>query len=95
MALWDTHQLIGLSLGRPTYQGTALRLDFVEASPLDLGDRPAIIEFVLLGYDIYARLINAKQIRIMNPINKRVLAYYKKFGYDYVSRGDYLFRSIF
>lgn len=94
MALWESRQLIGLSLGRPTYQGTALRLDFVEASPIDLGDRPAIIEFVLLGYDIYARLLNAKQIRIMNPINKSVRAYYEKFGYSYVSRGDYLFRSI-
>jgi len=94
MAIWETNKLIGLSLGRPTYQGTALRLDFVEASPLDLGDRPAIIEYVLLGYDIYARLINAKQIRIMNPINKTVLAYYEKFGYEYVSRSNYLFRSI-
>ncbi len=95
MAVWETNKLIGLSLGRPTYYGTALRLDFVEASPPDLGDRPAIIEFVLLGYDIYAKLINAKQIRIMNPINKTVLSYYEKFGYEYVAKGDYLFRSIF
>lgn len=94
MALWESRQLIGLSLGRPTYQGTALRLDFVEASPLDLGARPAIIEFVLLGYEVYARLLNAKQIRIMNPINQTVREYYEKFGYTYVDRGDYLFRSI-
>lgn len=94
MALWDTRQLIGLSLGRPTYQGTALRLDFVEASPIDLGERPAIIELVLLGYEIYARLLNAKQIRIMNPINNTIRSYYEKFGYNYTSHGDYLFRSI-
>lgn len=94
MALWESRQLIGLSLGRPTYQGTALRLDFVEASPLDLGARPAIIEFILLGYEVYARLLNAKQIRIMNPINQTVREYYEKFGYTYVDRGDYLFRSI-
>lgn len=94
MALWDSRQLIGLSLGRPTYQGSALRLDFVEASPEDLGERPAIIEFVLLGYDIYARLVNAKQIRIMNPINKVVRSYYEQFGYNYVNRGNYLFRSV-
>ena len=95
LAVWNVNMLIGLSIGRPTYHGSALRLDFVEASPVDLGERPAIIEYVLLGYDIYARLINAKQVRIMHPTNKDVLAYYEKFGYEYVSRGDYLFRSIF
>ncbi len=94
MAVWNCGNLIGLSLGRPTYQGTALRLDFVEAAPTGLGERPSIIEYVLLGYDIYARLINAKQVRIMNPINKAVLSYYERFGYEYVARGDYLFRRI-
>ena len=29
MALWESRKLIGLSMGRPTYQGTALRLDVV------------------------------------------------------------------
>jgi hypothetical protein len=92
MALWDTNQLIGLSLGRPTYNGTALRLDFVEASPLDLGQRPSIVEFVLLGYEVYARLMNAQEVRIMSPVNNKVRSYYQRFGY--MSHGDYLVRSI-
>src|SRR5690606_28546018 len=91
VALGESRQLIGLSLGRPTSEAMPVALDFVEAAPLDLGDRPAIIEFVFLGYDIYARLSNAKEIRIMNPINKTVRAYYEEFGYSYISRGDYLF----
>jgi hypothetical protein len=94
MALWESSKLVGLSMGRPTYQGTALRLDVVEASPLDLGDRPAIFEAVLLGYGIYARLINAKQIRIMNPVNERVKSYYERYNYKYVANGDYLFKEI-
>jgi len=94
MALWESEKLIGLSMGRPTYQGTALRLDVVEASPTDLGDRPAIFDSVLLGYGIYARLINAKQIRIMNPVNEQVKSYYEKYSYKYVSKGDYLFKEI-
>lgn len=93
--IWEKQRLIGLSLGRPTYAASALRLDFVEASPLDLGERPSIIEYILLGYDIYARMLNAKQIRIMNPINKTILAYYEKFGYEYYAKGDFLYRSIF
>lgn len=94
MALWESSRLIGLSMGRPTYQGSALRLDYVEASPIDLGERPAIMEAVLLGYAIYARLINAKSIRIMHPVNERVRSYYEKQKYEYVAKGDYLFKEI-
>lgn len=94
MALWETNNLIGLSMGRPTYRGTALRLDVVEASPLDIGERPSIFDSVLVAYGIYARLINAKQIRIMHPVNKQVISYYEKFSYRYVADGDYLYREI-
>ena len=94
MALWDSEKLIGLSMGRPTYQGTALRLDVVEASPSDLGERPNIFEAVLLGYGIYARLINAKQIRIMNPVSDKVREYYERYNYKYIAGGDYLFKEV-
>jgi len=94
VALWQTNNLIGLSMGRPTYQGTALRLDVVEASPIELGDRPSIFDSVLVAYGIYARLINAKQIRIMHPVNKEVISYYEKFSYRYVPNGDYFYREI-
>jgi len=94
MAIWDSKKLIGLSMGRPTYRGTSLRLDVVEASPSDLGDRPSIFETVLLGYGIYARLINAKQIRIMHPVNEKVKSYYEKYNYKYVASGDYLYKEI-
>ena len=95
VAVWEARKLIALSLGRPTYQGTALRLDFVEALPKDLSERPAVIEYVLLGYDIYARLINAKHIRIMNPVNSAVLSYYEKFGYEYCVEDDYLYKGVY
>jgi hypothetical protein len=94
MALWESSKLIGLSMGRPTYQGTALRLDVVEAAPSDLGERPKIFEAVLIGYGVYARMINAKQIRIMNPVNEQVKSYYEKYRYKYVASGDYLVREI-
>jgi hypothetical protein len=94
MAIWHCNNLIGLSMGRPTYYGTALRLDVVEAAPADMVSRPGIMEYILLGYSIYARLINAREVRIMNPVNSQVLDYYKSFGYTYVEHGDYLFRSL-
>jgi len=95
IALWLSNQLIGLSMGKPTYGGSGLRLDLVEAAPTDIVDRPGIFEMVILAYGVYARLINAKQIRIMHPINEQVKNYYQSFGYTYVAKGDYLYRDIF
>lgn len=94
LAIWHEGKLVSLSMGRPTYTGGSLRLDFVEASPRDLGDRPSVFDEVLVAYGIYARMLNAKQIRIMHPINEHVRTYYESFGYKYVSGDDYLFREV-
>lgn len=94
VALWQNSGLITLSMGRPTYNGSALRLDFVEARPRDLGERQSVFDEVLVAYGIYARLVNARQIRIMHPINNEVKAYYSSFGYTYVAKHDYLFRDV-
>lgn len=94
-AIWFRDKLINISMGRPTYNGSSLRLDFVEASPKDLGERPSVFNEVLVAYGIYARMINAKQIRIMNPINTEVKEYYESFGYTYVANKDYLFREVY
>ena len=94
MALWQNDKLISLSLGRPTYAGTALRLDLVEASPKELGERVGAMPFVLLGLEAYANLIEARQIRIMNPINETVKNYYAGFGYTYTAKGDYLYQEL-
>jgi hypothetical protein len=94
MALWQNDKLISLSLGRPTYAGTALRLDLVEASPKELGDRVNVITFVLASLEIYARVLEARQIRIMHPINETVRDYYASFGYTYTPKGDYLYQEL-
>lgn len=94
IALWKTTRLIGISMGRPTYNGSSLRLDIVEASPRELGDRPKVIPLVLASYAIYAHLINASEIRIMNPINTEVKNYYESFGYKYLNRNDYLYMKL-
>lgn len=94
VALWQSSDLITLSMGRPTYNGTALRLDFIEARPKDLGSRPPVFGEVLVAYGIYARLLNAKQIRIMHPIGNDVKSYYSSFGYKCVPKKDYLYRDV-
>ncbi len=62
--------------------------------PRDLGERSATFGTVIFAYEIYARMINANNIRIMNPANETVKVMYEKFGYKYVAKGDYLIREL-
>lgn len=94
VALWKDGTLVGLSLGRPTYNGEKLRLDFVEAMPAALGPRTPIFGSIDAAYEIYAQLLNARQIRIMKPINPIVRDYYRKFGYEYLPSKNYLYRDL-
>lgn len=90
MALWQGHNLISLSLGRPTYNGTKLRLDFIEGNP-EKPDGVKVFEYTFLAMVGYAQMLGADELRVMNPINKDVKRYYESFGLSYVAKGDYLF----
>jgi hypothetical protein len=94
IALWHHRELACLSIGRPTYNASGLRLDVVEASPRDLRDRPKVFDKIILAYEIYARMLNANHIRIMNPVTDKVKAFYESFGYAYVQKGDYLTKDV-
>lgn len=94
VAVWDAVSLIAVSLGRPTYAGQHMRLDITEARPRSLGARGPILPDVLLAYTVYAQLLDARSIRIMNPINDDVRAYYERSGYQYVAKHDYLFMEL-
>ncbi|OZG72939.1 hypothetical protein BTA51_13340 [Hahella sp. CCB-MM4] len=91
-AVWYKEKLNGLSLGRPTYNGGSLRLDFVEASPLNR--EIAIFDIIVVAMRTYADMLGAKELRIMHPINDRVKDYYASHGFTYVKSDNYLFRRI-
>jgi hypothetical protein len=92
LALWHNSQLASLSLGRPTYNATGLRLDFIEKNPehTDL----KVFQITLAAMNVYADALGAKELRIMNPINDEVKKYYESFGLIYVPKGDYLVTRI-
>jgi hypothetical protein len=83
LAIWYNRALCGLSLGRPSFRGTRVRLDFVERVP---GENPLagrVVPVALTAYEIYARLIGASQVRIMDPL-RGLVDYYSSFNYVYV-----------
>lgn len=93
MALWSDATLLSLTLGRPTYNGHRLRLDFIESAP----DKPRSIrafQLSLLAITTYAHALGADELRVMKPINNEVRKYYEKYGLVYVARGDYCYAKI-
>lgn len=93
MALWHNGKLASLTLGRPTYTGARMRLDFIEASPVKPQDLK-VFEISLFAIAIYAQALGAHELRVMNPVNDYVRNYYARFGLIYVPSGDYLYATL-
>lgn len=93
LAVWHKNSLISLTLGRPTYNGTALRLDFIEANPDNPGDI-RVFPVVLFAMMVYAEALGAAELRVMKPINEEVKKYYESVGLIYVEKGDYLYMRL-
>jgi len=89
LAIWHKNSLASLTLGRPTYAGTALRLDFIEANPENPEDIK-VFPVALFAMMIYAEALGATSLRVMKPINEEVMKYYESVGLVYVPNGDYL-----
>ncbi len=93
MALWYNNKLASLTLGRPTYNGQRMRLDFIEACPNKPSDLK-VFEISLFAMGIYAEMLGANELRVMKPINSQVRDYYARFGLTYVAAGDYLYATL-
>lgn len=86
LAIWFAKaQLCGLSIGKPTYSGSKLRLDFIEGAPGKHPLKGKVVELTIAAAEAYADSIGAEQIRIMRPVNAEVIRYYEKHGFTYFS----------
>lgn len=78
-------------MGRPTYQSSGLRLDYIEKSPE--ASEPHL-DLTYLALYAYAALLGATHVKIMNPINSDVLDYYESKGFCYDERSNGCIRRI-
>ncbi|HEX5794035.1 MAG TPA: hypothetical protein VFY01_12215 [Rheinheimera sp.] len=86
LAIWFAKvQLCGLSIGKPTYSGSKLRLDFIEGAPGKHPLKGKVVELTIAAAEAYADSIGAEQIRIMRPVSAEVVRYYEKHGFTYFS----------
>ncbi len=90
-AAWKNGKLVGLSLGRPTYASTGLRLDFIEKAPeSDI----QLLDATYIALRAYATAIGANHIKIMHPVNEAVRDYYVSKGFAYDRKNDCCTRMI-
>lgn len=84
LAIWKSDILCGLSIGRPSYNGSRLRIDFVERAPDNCPLRGQVMQINLLAAEAYALGLGADELRIMHPSNQELVNYYSRYGYKYV-----------
>ncbi|MFC1750598.1 hypothetical protein ACFL2V_17530 [Pseudomonadota bacterium] len=76
LSIWNGHKLCSLTLGRPTYKGTSIRLDFLERLPVNCPLAGDVFGISLVAYETYGRLIGAEFIRLIEPMNDKLIQYY-------------------
>lgn len=87
LATWYGNQLASLSLGRPSYMGGHLRLDFIEALPENNPLKGRVVPIVISVAELYGTIIGASQLRIIDPTDVNLIKYYSSFGYMYIKEG--------
>lgn len=99
LAVWYNNTVCGLSLGRPSYNGTRVRLDFIERVSGVNALKGRVTPIAVTAYEVYARLINASQVRIINPA-QALITYYSSLNYVFVKGSntsenpDYLYKTL-
>ncbi|ARU55606.1 hypothetical protein OLMES_1531 [Oleiphilus messinensis] len=83
LATWYGNTLAGLSLGRPSYAGTRLRLEFIESRPSSSPLKGRIVPITISVAELYANIIGADELRIIDPVDQKLVEYYTSFGYRY------------
>lgn len=96
LSIWhkDFH-LCSASIGRPTWGGGKLRLDYLESAPQGTPLDGLITDITIAVSAAYARTIGATQLRIMNPINDKVRSHYlSKPSFAYDKKGNFCYRDL-
>lgn len=95
LAIWHRHELCGLSLGRPSYSGNILSLEFVEGAPENNPLKGRIAALVVKAAQEYADVIGATRLKFANPVNERVRSIYTEtLGFNYEANGNFCWRDL-
>ena len=84
LAVWYENQLCSLAIGFPTKTGKSMRLDVIEKNPCErtVFDK-GIFEINLLVFQVFADSIGASSIKLMRPLNDKLINFYRSYGFIY------------
>ncbi len=75
----------GLSYGMPTKSKSKLKIDIIESTPYHRHkNNTKIFGLISQAAQYYALLLGANEVRIMNPLNEKLINHYCSYGYDYI-----------
>lgn len=96
LAIWHRDLVLcGAAMGKPTYGGGKLRLDFIEANPEGSPLDGLVTDIIIAAATVYADVIGATQLRITNPINAQVKNHYlDKAGFKYDQRSNFCYKEL-
>lgn len=97
LAIWYKGVFLsGLALGRPTWSNNKLRLDFIEGSPEKHALSGLVFDITVIAAEMYADVIGASQLRIMNPINEKVRNHYlsSNRGFSYNKHENFCYKDL-
>lgn len=83
VATWSRATLCGLAIGIPTKTGKSMRLDVIEANPDKTLLSGQVFTVAMIAFQAYARAIGATQIKIMRPLNQKLISLYQQKGFIY------------
>lgn len=83
VATWSRTTLCGLAIGIPTKTGKSMRLDVIEANPDKTLLSGQVFTIAMTAFEAYADAIGATQIKIMRPLNQKLISLYQQQGFIY------------
>ncbi|KEQ17143.1 hypothetical protein GZ78_14865 [Endozoicomonas numazuensis] len=81
MSIWSGSELCGLTYGSLSKNGSKVRMNLIEATPVrpsPLGE--AVFPILSFGATVYADLVGADEIWLLDPVSGAI-DYYKNQGY--------------
>ena len=82
LSIWLGETLCSLAIGFPTKTGESMRLDVIEKNPCEVSilDK-RIFDLNIVAFRAYADLLGARRIKIMRPLNDKLISFYRSRGF--------------
>ena len=83
LAVWFETTLCSLAIGFPTKTGKSMRLDVIEKNPCNYPLDKSIFAINIVAFEEFADLIGADKVKIMRPLNEKLINLYRSYGFIY------------